>query len=139
MQITTYHIHNVLRAYGKQLSLSRRGVQKKGLSMPNRADTITISAEARRKAVIEKVTADIVERIVRDGPQGGMEHETFKQLEEEYGNKLALREDSTDLVFKVIDKKNGEEIRTLSIEDSRFLKRRLEEITKSRVDANMFG
>ncbi|NVM22091.1 MAG: hypothetical protein HWN68_09975 [Desulfobacterales bacterium] len=139
MQITTYHIHNVLRAYGKQLSLSRRGASKTGLAMPDRADSITISTEARRKAVIEKVAADIVERIVRDGPRDGMEQEAFKQLEEEYGKKLALNEDGAELAFKVIDKENGEQISALSIEDSSFLKRRLEEITKDKVNANMFG
>jgi len=136
MHISTYHIHNVLKAYGKQLSLSRRrGENTHGIA-PNRTDSITISSEARRKAVIEKVAEDVVERIVRFGPRDAMEQDVFKELEGEYGNNLAVG-DSAELVFKVIDKENGEEMKTLSIEDSRFLKRRLEEITRDKVNDNM--
>jgi hypothetical protein len=134
MHITTYHIHNVLKAYGKQLSLSRRA----GANVAsNRTDSITISSEARRKAVIDKVAEDVVERIMRFGPRGAMEQDVFKELEGEYGNNLALAGDSAELVFKVIDKENGEEMKTLSIEDSRFLKRRLEQITRDKVNDNM--
>jgi len=137
MHISTYHIHNVLKAYGKQLSLSRRrGESTHGIA-PNRTDSITISSEARRKAVIEKVAEDVVERIVRFGPRDAMEQDVFKELEGEYGSNLAMGGDSAELVFKVIDKENGEEMKTLSIEDSRFLKRRLEEITRDKVNDNM--
>ena len=139
MHISTYQVNNVLRAYGKQLSLSKRGARNKNVMPPNRSDSITISAEARRKAIIEKVTTDIVERIVRFGPQDVTEQEAFRELEDEYGNNLVLEEDKgPDLVFKVIDKDKGEETRTLSIEDSKVLRDRLEEITKTKVDANMF-
>ena len=139
MHISTYQVNNVLRAYGKQLSLSKRGARNKNVMPPNRSDSITISAEARRKAIIEKVTTDIVERIVRFGPQDVTEQEAFRELEDEYGNNLVLEEDNgPELVFKVIDKDKGEETRTLSIEDSKVLKDRLEEITKTKVDANMF-
>jgi hypothetical protein len=137
MHITTYQIHNVLKAYGKQLSLSRRrGENTHGIT-PRPTDSITISSEARRKAVIEKVAEDVVDRIVRFGPRDGMEQDVFKELEGEYGSNLALDGDSAELVFKVIDKENGEEMKTLSIEDSRFLKRRLEQITRDKVNDNM--
>jgi hypothetical protein len=139
MHISTYQVNNVLRAYGKQLSLSKRGARNKNVMPPNLSDSITISAEARRKAIIEKVTTDIVERIVRFGPQDVTEQEAFRELEDEYGNNLVLEEDNgPELVFKVIDNDKGEETRTLSIEDSKVLRDRLEEITKTKVDANMF-
>ncbi|MGD8513169.1 MAG: hypothetical protein PVG85_04390 [Deltaproteobacteria bacterium] len=137
MHISTYHIHNVLKAYGRQLSLSRQRGENTPSIAPNRTDSITISSEARRKAVIEKVAEDVVERIVRFGPRDAMEQDVFKELEGEYGSNLAMGGDSAELVFKVIDKENGEEMKTLSIEDSKFLKRRLEEITRDKVNDNM--
>lgn len=139
MQVAAYHVDNVLRAYSKQLSLSKRTAGNKNVAEPNRADNISISAKARRKAVVEKVTADIVERIVRYGPQEDLEQAVFKQLEDEYGINLALDEDSTELTFKVVDKEKGEETRILSIEDSRLLKDRLEQITRTKIDADMSG
>lgn len=137
MHINTYQVHNVLEAYGKQLSLSKRGARNKNVIPPNRSDSITISAEARRKAIIEKVTTDIVERIVHYGPRDVTEQEAFSELEYEYGKDLVVEDDGTEFVFKVIDKEKGEETRKLSIEHSKVLKDRLEEITKSKVNANM--
>ena len=137
MTVSTYQVHNVLRAYGKQLSQSRRLPHKKGIEEPKRADRISISAQARRKAVIEKVTSDIINRIIHGGPGDHMEQEVFKQLEDEYGNGLCVEKGGSELVFKVIDKENGEVTKTLSIKDSEFLKDRLEEITKSKVDDKM--
>ncbi len=139
MEITTYQIHNVLRAYGKQLSLNVRGGRHKSITATNRDDSVTISTEARRKAVIDKVTADIVEKVARYGPKNGMEQEVLNQLEDEYGNKLTFKQDDTELVFKVIDEENGEVTKTLSTDDSKFLQYRFKEITKSKVDANMLG
>lgn len=139
MHITNYHVHNILRAYGKQLTLSKRDARNKNVTGQNQSDSITISAEARRQAVIQKVTADIVDRVVRSGPHEVLEKEAFEELENEYGKNLALEKDtSDDLVFKVIDKEKGEETKTLSREDSRILRDRLEQITKRKVDANMF-
>ena len=138
MQITSYHVSNILKAYGKQLSLSRRGPKHKELSPVNRSESITISGEAKRKSVIEKVTEDIVDRIVHSGPQNAMEREAFQELENEFGKELATEElGNMELVFKVIDRENGEELKTLSLEDSNVLKTRLAEITKDKVDNNM--
>jgi endonuclease III-like uncharacterized protein len=139
MNISTYQVHNVLRAYGKQLSQSRRLSHHKGVGEPKRADSISISAQARRKAVIDKVTSDIINRIIHGGPGDNMEQEVFKQLEDEYGNSLSVKKGDSELVFKVIDKENGEVTKTLSIEDSKFLKNRLEEITKGKVDDQMIA
>ncbi|MBW2195879.1 MAG: hypothetical protein JRD47_03005 [Deltaproteobacteria bacterium] len=138
MHITNYQVHNVLRTYSKQLSLSKRAVHKR-LTSVNQPDNITISGEAKRKAVIEKVTKDIVDRIVHSGPRNNVEQEAFAELENEYGKNLATEEDvNTEFIFKVIDKDKSEEIKTLSIEDSKVLRTRLEEITKNKIDANMF-
>ncbi len=137
MNITTYQIHNVLRAYGKQLSRSKRLQHKKGDALLRRTDRISLSVQARRQAIIDRVTSDIINRIINDGPHYEMEQEAFGQLEDEYGGSLSVNNEDSELVFKVIDKEKGEVTKTLSIEDSNFLKDRLEEITKSKVDDQM--
>ena len=137
MNITTYQVHNVLRAYGKQLSQNKRLTHNKGAGEQRHSDRISISVRARRKGIIDKVASDIVNRIIHDGPRDEMEQKAFKQLEYEYGNNLCVKNDDSELVFKVIDKEKGVVTKTLSIEDSKFLKDRLEEITKSKVDDQM--
>jgi len=139
MTISTHQIHNVLRAYSKQLSQSRRLSRNsnKGAAEPQQADRISISAQARRQAVIDKVTSDVINRIINGSPRAELEQEVFKQLEDEYGNSLSINRKDSELVFKVIDKEKGEVTKTLSLEDSKFLQDRLEKITKDTINKQM--
>jgi hypothetical protein len=136
MIISTYQVNNVLRVYGEQLRQNRLSSRPKagGTGSP---DKISISTEAKRKAVIEKIASDIVDRITQYGPNEDVEKEVFKRLEDEYGASLAVsKKNPGDLIFKIIDE-NGETVNFLSIEDSKFLRYKLEEITKDTVNKNM--
>ena len=136
MVISAYQVNNVLRVYGDQLRQGRVSTRPKqgNLRTPDR---ISISAEAKRKAIVNKVATTIVDRIIHDGPNDDVEREVFQRLENEYGGQLAVvKRSPSDLIFKEIDE-NGETIHSLSIEDSRFLRHKLEEITKETIVKNM--
>jgi len=134
--ITPYQINNVLRVYGTQLR-QNRALNRLKDSNTRIPDRISISADAKRKAIIGKIASDIVDKISQYGPHDSVEKEVFKKLEDEYGVNLAVtRKNPNDLIFKVIDE-NGETINSLSIEDSMFLRYKLEEITKDTVNKNM--
>jgi len=136
MVISAYQVNNVLRVYGDQLRQNRAfGKPKmKNSGMP---DKINISAEAKRKAIIEKISANIVGRITDFGPNDHIEKEVFKKLENEYGGHLTISKNNPkDLVFKEIDE-NGETVNSLSVEDSEILRYKLEAITKEAVNNNM--
>ena len=136
MVISTYQVNNVLRVYGEQLRHNRlAGKEKSGDART--PDKIDISSEAKRKAIVDKIAADIVDRITQFGPHENVEKEVFKKLEDEYGAHLAISEKgTTDLIFKVIDE-DGETMNSLSIEDSKFLRYKLHEITRDTVNRNM--
>jgi len=136
MVISPYQVNNVLRVYGDQLRHNRIPSKSKDGSIPQ-SDKISISAEAKRKTVIDKISSDIIDKITQYGPHDNIEKEVFQKLENDYGANLAITKKSpTDLIFKVIDE-NGETINSLSIEDSKFLRYKLEEITKETVNNNM--
>ena len=136
MAISAYQVNNVLRVYGDQLRQTKISTKPK-TSDTRSPDKIDISAEAKRKAVIEKIASDIMDKIAHYGPQDHVEKEVFQKLESEYGAHLAItKESASDLIFKVVDE-NGETINSLSIEDSEFLRYTLEEITKETVRENM--
>ena len=136
MIISPYQVNNVLRVYGDQLRHNRIPSKSTDENIPQ-SDKISISAEAKRKAVIDKISSDIIDKITQYGPHDNIEEEVFQKLENEYGANLAITKKSpTNLIFKVIDE-NGETINSLSIEDSKFLKYKLEEITKETVNDNM--
>ncbi|MBW2031768.1 MAG: hypothetical protein JRJ31_22175 [Deltaproteobacteria bacterium] len=133
MVISAYQVDNILRVYGDQLRQSI--ASRRPRSSPDRTpDTVSISASARRKAVIDRIAAGIVERIARDNAQETMEAEAFRDIEKEFGVQLDVTERGpADLIFKVIDEQ-GETVNQLSIEDSKFLRYKLEEISKEEIE-----
>jgi len=134
--ISAYQINNVLRVYGDQLRQNRISPRSKNGDTRS-PDRISISDEARRKAIVGRVASDIVDRITQHGPLDSVEKEVFKKLETEYGAHLVVTgKNPSDLIFKVIDEK-GETTNSLSLEDSKFLRYKLEEITRETVDKNM--
>lgn len=136
MVITPYQVNSVLRVYGDQLRQNRLSAQAK-TAAKQPTETVSISAGAKRKAIIDKIAADVVDRITQYGPSEEVEKEVFRKLEDEYGTQLAVtNQKPNELVFKVIDE-NGETVKSLNLEDSSFLTRKLEEITKETIDKNM--
>ena len=136
MVISAHQINNVLRVYGDQLRQGRFSVRP-NTGNTRSPDMVSISAGAKRKAVIDKVASNIIEKIAQYGPHENVEKEVFQKLENEYGAQLAISGQSpTDLIFKTIDE-DGETINSLSIEDSKFLRHELEKITKETVNKNM--
>jgi hypothetical protein len=101
-------------------------------------DNVNISAEAKRQSIIDKVAADIVDRITRSGPQDDVEKGIVDKLEGELGQTVSFssrREDK--FVFNVIDSNNEKTTNTLEVENSTFLINRLEQLAKEAVDKNM--
>jgi hypothetical protein len=136
MVISTYQVNNVLRVYGEQLRQNKLSDKQKD-GEARSPDKIDISSEAKRKAIVDKIASDIVDRITQFGPHENVEKEVFKKLEDDYGAHLTVAGNgSTDLIFKVIDE-DGETMNSLSLEDSKFLRYKLEEITRDTVNRNM--
>jgi hypothetical protein len=136
MAISPYQVNNVLRVYGDQLRQHSVSAAPKG-GNTRLSDKISIAAEAKRKAIVDNVASNIIERITRYGPHEDVEKEVFQKFRDEYGANLAVAEEGqNDLIFKLIDE-NGETMSSISIEDSNFLRHKLEEIAKDTVDKTM--
>ena len=102
MQIPSHQIHNVLKVYGKQLSQTRILERKKGLGAPETTDKINLSAMGKRQAIIDRVAADIVERITQSGPRDKVDQEIVNKLETELGQQIEFNEKNSAFVFNVI-------------------------------------
>ncbi len=133
MSLSVYQVNSVLRVYKDQLRHGKTMHRSLDQQKPS-PDRISISSEARRKSLVDKISSDIAERITRNGPQDEIEKEVFKQLENAYGSQLDIADDDTaDLVFKTIDE-SGETIKSLSIEDSKFLAHKLHDIARETLE-----
>ena len=138
MEIPSYQIHNVLKVYSRQVSQTKMIERSKTLGKKTSSDKINLSAEGKRKAIIEKVASDIVERITNFGPQSDMDHEIVNKLKNELGKEIDFKKkgDRT-FVFNVIDENNNKVKTTLSVEDTDFVFKRLDQLAKELVDKNM--
>lgn len=143
MTITSFQVQNILRTYAKQLSRGQR-LARRRMAEPQPADQVNISIEARRKQVIEKITAEIVSNIGYRAPglgggPGGLEDSALKRLSQEYGRSLDIGQDENTgvLRFMVREPETGEVLQVLGQDESADLQERLYVITQQIVDENM--
>ncbi len=138
MYISDFQIHNVLKVYSKQLTRTKAADPEKTVDTAPKTDKIDLSAEGKRRAIIDKVAADIVKRIIRFGPREEVDHEIVGQLKDELGKNVDFDAEKTNnFVFNVIDGNNEKRTSTLEVEDSRFLVNRLEQLAIKMVDKRM--
>ncbi len=115
MHIPAYQIHNVLNTYSLQLFKAGNAAQDADSGSDSHAGKI--SPEASRMAVVDKVAAEIVQRITRlDSltavpPPGPAEQTDDAQFSENHYKQF---------VFNSLDTHNVITSRILSIEDSIF-------------------
>ncbi len=138
MQIPSYQIKNVLKVYSRQLSQGKMLSRSKmgGANMPS-ADNVTISSEGKRQAIIDKVAANIVNKIIMEGPREKGEEEITGQIEKELGKKIQFDKTVNQFTYTAVDGNNNKETRTLSVEDSEFMLQRMTELARQVADSNM--
>lgn len=138
MQIPSYQIQNVLKVYSRQLSQGKI-LSKNKFTGTNQisADSVKISSEGKRKAIIDKVAANIVERIITEGPREKTEEKITSQIEKELGKKINFAKDKNQFTYTTIDDNNQKVTHTLSVEDSKFIVQRMTELARKVADNNM--
>jgi hypothetical protein len=138
MQIPSYQIQNVLKVYSRQLSQGKIMSRNKfGNADTNSADSVTLSSEGKRQAIIDKVAANIVDRIITEGPKEQTEEIITTQIEKELGKKINFARDRNQFTYTVIDENNQKSTRTLSVEDSKFVVKRMTELARQVANSNM--
>jgi len=136
MQIPAYQIHNVLKTYSRQVSQNKLSMKTQGMGGHNTSmDKISISAEGKKQGVIDKVASDIVKKITTDGPTEAFEKKIVDRIENEFGKKFAFSE-SKDFKYYEIDA-SSKTMNTFSLEDSKAVQQRMEDLTKDILKSEM--
>ena len=135
MQIPSYQIQNVLKVYSKQLSQGKILSKNKFANTDKiSVDSVTISPEGKRQAIIDKVALDIVNRIITEGPKKKTEEKVFRPIEKELGKKINFTKEKNQFTYTKIDANNKKTIHTLSVEDSKFIVQRMTELAREITD-----
>ncbi len=139
MEIPSYQIQNVLKVYSKQLTQGKILARNKAVGRNSTsADEVKISDEGKRASIIEKVAANIVDRITSVGPKEKLEQKIVGQIENEIGQKIDFTtKKEKKFAFTTIDENNKKVTKHLSVEDSNFVIKRLTELARQVADNNM--
>jgi hypothetical protein len=138
MVISTYQLNTVLRVYGNRLRQGKISPYAQTGTPPS-ADSVNISAGNKRDSVIEKVAAQMMERIAGEGPRNEDEKTAFKKLEQAYGQDLILsRNNGSQFHFKAVSD-NGRIAIDIPMETSDALVQQLNTYLTEIVSQNMMG
>ncbi len=139
MHIPSYQIQNVLKVYSKQLSQQKFLAKNKTLGQYTAStDSVTISSRGKRQAIIEKVASNIIDKITMEGPREQIEETITAQIEKELGKKINFnKKKENKFTYTYIDENDEKVTRSLSIEDSDFVMKRMTELAKQVADSNM--
>jgi len=135
MFVSSYQIHNVLNVYSKQLSQDRNVQKLKPGTINQPSDQIKLSTEGKRRATIERVAQEILNKISHYGSEG--EIKTQEPDASRENAKSSLESDNkkeAGFVFNVIDRLNQKTKTALSVKDTKFLIDRLEQMAKDTVE-----
>lgn len=138
MKVPIYQIHKIIRVYIKQLTRggSTESNEKPGEEFP--IDRIRISTRGERWEIINKVTADIFEKIKKVGPGDVLVRNIVDRIEKEIDKKIDLNTiRKTEFVFNTINDKNEKIKKKIPVDDSRFLLRRVESLMREAIDSEM--
>jgi hypothetical protein len=131
MNVPSYQMHNVLNVYSKQLKQNASSrLQTPAKRTPSGRENL--KPDGKLKATIEKVSNDILKKITRIDALA----ETRLAMNADHGKippqdcaPVSEKQDTT-FVFNAIDSINQKKTNTLSIDDSDFLIRKLEQLAK---------
>ena len=87
--ITSIFVRNMLLGYDRQLVTARRLAKyRRSLRAAQAEDAVTISKEAKRRQLVERVAKEIVENLIIAGADNPVVHEIKAQLDKEFGQEL---------------------------------------------------
>lgn len=135
MFVSSYQIHNVLNVYSKQLSQDRSVQKEKTEAKRPLSDQINLSAEGKRRATIDRVAEDILNKIYSYSRNGKIAANPNALPRE--NRKIHTASDSkkeTEFVFNSIDVQNRKTKTALSVKDTKFLIGKPEQPTKETVE-----
>ncbi len=129
MHIPSYQINNVLKVYSRQVSQSKILERQKGIRKEPYVDKIDISNEGKRRVIVDKVAAGIVDKITRFGPDDRNAPAGAFPAEDDLDQPAEVEsKNEKDFVYNVIDQQNNKKTNTLSIDSSNFV---TQQLTKS--------
>jgi hypothetical protein len=138
MAITTYQVQNILKTYARQLARGHRLAKAKSKGIyPYQ---LQVNAQARRRQIIEKITAELIDNLGMSNFSGILDEVellAMRTLSREYGQPLTIMKDDLSGTFKFKAQYTDTESKELSDSENAQLEDRLYAITQNIIEHNM--
>lgn len=130
MHITNYQMHNVLKVYTNHLSKDRSQTSGQPTIRKPNSDKVRISDEGKRQNLIDRVAADIVARITKEGLDSSASADSNTAIKKDIlGKHSSFQNKRAQFEYNVMHGNAKKEINRLSMGNAGFLIRRIEELT----------
>jgi hypothetical protein len=117
MHIHSYQIHNILNDYRKQLRHWPRGNGGKDPKSDEGLDRISISKDGQRQSIMEKISTDIVDRIMQTGPDNQFEAAIATRRDARpIGRSVSAAGEAPEFKYTVIDENNRKQTNSFIIQ-----------------------
>lgn len=137
MVVHPVNVRLMLRTYGKQLTSAKRLARfKRALVLSGAQDLVSISREAKRRELVERVAQEVVENLLVNGQENPVVSGVLEDLEQDLGERV-LFDYPLDGGEVLILRQTEEGPQEVDPEEKMHILRRLWEITLDRVDGTM--
>jgi len=133
-----YQVSAMLRTYGRQVTTARRLARyRRSLRAAGAEDEVRISRDAKRRELVGRVAAEIVENCIVAGSDSPVVAEIKAELEEELGFPLVFAYPPQDQEMQIFKNEPGRDPELIEGEEKIAAMRRLWELALEKVDATM--
>lgn len=137
MVVQPVNVRLMLRTYGKQLTSAKRLARfKRALALSGAQDMVSISREARRKELVERIAQEVIENLLVNGQDNPVVTRVLTDLEQELGERV-LFDYPLDGGEVQILRQTPEGPQEVIPDEKLRIMRRLWEITLDNVDETM--
>ena len=138
MTAIPYQVSAMLRTYGRQVTTARRLARyRRSLRAAGAEDEVRISRDAKRRELVGRVAAEIVENCIVAGSDSPVVAEIKAELEEELGFPLVFAYPPQDQEMQIFKNEPGRDPELIEGEEKVAAMRRLWELALEKVDATM--
>jgi len=137
MVVHPVNVRLMLRTYGKQLTSAKRLARfKRALALTGAQDLVSISREAKRRELVERIAQEVVENLLVNGQENPVVTGVLEDLQQDLGEKV-LFDYPLDGGEVQILRQTETGPQEIDPEEKMRILRRLWEITLDRVDGTM--
>jgi len=137
MDAQPVNVRLMLRTYGKQLTSAKRLARfKRALALTGAQDMVSISREAKRKELVERIAQEVIENLLVNGQDNPVVNRVLDTLEQDMGERV-LFDYPLDGGEVLILRQTDDGPQEVAPDEKMRIMRRLWEITLSNIDDTM--